>query len=222
MINTTTKMSIFHTSRRTLLKNQLIINNCIPKLSTLQIIPIRSISFNPLNIGKAIQQANEIDERFKKLDENTSTQEKVKQIIEAVKDTPELLFQLNFFFYECNKINILHNDIESRKRSLKFWYIFLTKLVPLNNAFWDTCYTLNKAQHVHKLNYRNLQNIGLLDPKNFPESFLEELGTGKYNGIDFRNVIIFSFSRPKFKEISLPKKYHKKEKAVEEKEVETS
>ncbi|KAI5964860.1 uncharacterized protein KGF55_001931 [Candida pseudojiufengensis] len=206
--STTGRLTLYNTV--TPASNNILRTTHHTKLITPYFHPIRQISFNPLNIVKAIHKANEIDERFKKLDENTSTQDKIKQIIDAVKDSPELLFQLNFFFYECNKININHDDIESRKRSLKWWYIFVFKLVPLNNAFWDTCYTLNKAQHKHKLNFKNLNNIGLLDPKNFPENFINELGTGKYNGIDFRNVIIFSFSRPKFKEISLPKKYQHK------------
>ena len=154
-------------------------------------------SFKLPNIFKAVQQANKIDERFDELGKSP-TNAKVQQVIDAVKDTPELLFQLNFFFYECRKLGITHDNVEQRKRRWNYWPNMILKLIPLNSAFWDTCYLLDKAQHLHGLSPFKLNDIGLLDPKNFPSDFIQQLATGKYNGIDFRNVIIFAFSRPKF------------------------
>ncbi|KAI5958125.1 hypothetical protein KGF57_002933 [Candida theae] len=160
-------------------------------------VTTRNLSFKIPNVFKAVQQANKIDERFEELGKSP-TKDKVQQVIDAVKDTPELLFQLNFFFYECGKLGITHDNVDKRKRRWNYWPNVILKLAPLNSAFWDTCYSLDKAQHKHSLTPFKLNDIGLLDPKNFPQDFIKQLATGKYNGIDFRNVIIFAFSRPKF------------------------
>lgn len=160
-------------------------------------VTTRNLSFKIPSIFKAVQQANKIDERFDELGKSP-TKDKVQQVVDAVKDTPELLFQLNFFFYECRKLGITHENVDQRKRRWNYWPNIIFKLIPLNSAFWDTCYLLDKAQHQHRLTPFKLNDIGLLDPKNFPPDFIQQLATGKYNGIDFRNVIIFAFSRPRF------------------------
>ncbi|KAI5958429.1 hypothetical protein CANMA_004273 [Candida margitis] len=196
---------MFHTIKRqfTVIRNPVVTrllhrtNTNTNLTSTLAYTTARNLSFKIPNVFKAVQQANKIDERFDELGKSP-TENKVQQVIDAVKDTPELLFQLNFFFYECKKLGITHDNVGQRKRHWKYWPSMILKLIPLNSALWDTCYSLDKAQHQHRLTPFKINDIGLLDPKNFPPDFIQQLATGKYNGIDFRNVIIFAFSRPKF------------------------
>ena len=52
-----------------------------------------------------------------------------------------------------------------------FSITFSSNLIPLNRAFWETMHLMNKAQHSHRLNPFKINEIGLLDPKNFPPDF---------------------------------------------------
>ncbi|KAI3405388.2 hypothetical protein KGF56_001784 [Candida oxycetoniae] len=158
---------------------------------------VRHISFKLPSIGKALTEAKRIDEKYESLG-NSPTKVKVEQVIKAVDGVPELLYQLNFFFYECKRIGILHDNAENRRRCIRYWPVFIFKLIPLNNAFWDICYSMEKADHRHRINPFKIADIGLLDPKNFPQDFVQQLATGFYNGVDFRDAIAFAISGPKF------------------------
>ncbi|CAX45408.1 conserved hypothetical protein [Candida dubliniensis CD36] len=159
--------------------------------------PVRT--FKLPSIFSAVKRANEIDEKFTNLAERPIDY-KVGEIIKQVDKEPELLFQLGFFFYECKRIGITQDLINNRKRGVLYWPIFFGNLIPLNRAFWDTMHLMNKAQHSHRLNPFKINEIGLLDPKNFPSDFYKQLLTGKYNGIDFRDTKVFSMSRPQWEE----------------------
>ncbi|CAK9435594.1 uncharacterized protein LODBEIA_P03210 [Lodderomyces beijingensis] len=166
---------------------------------TCRIATRRNISFKFPNIRQAIAEANRIDEKFEEAGKSP-VETKVQQIIAAVDGVPELLYQLNFFFCECRRIGILQDNAGQRQHSIRYWPVFMFRLIPLNSAFWDTCYFMNKAQHTHKLHPFKINDVGLLDPKNFPLEFIEELATGRYKGLDFRNTSIMTFAKPKFAE----------------------
>lgn len=59
---------------------------------------------------------------------------------------------------------------------------------------------LGKSQHNHRLNPFKVNDIGLLDPKNFPKEFYNQLLTGRYRGVDFRDRIVFSLTTPKWED----------------------
>lgn len=150
-------------------------------------------------LPNAVDRANEIDRQYKQTT-NHPTDIKIQEIIKQVEGQPDLLYQLGFFFYKCKKLGITHDNVEYRKKGILYWVMFLNNLMPLNGAFWSTMQMLGKSQHNHRLNPFKVNDIGLLDPKNFPKEFYNQLLTGRYRGVDFRDRIVFSLTTPKWED----------------------
>lgn len=150
-------------------------------------------------IPSAVERANEIDRQYKESG-NYPTETKIQEVIKLVEGEPDLLYQLGFFFYKCKKLGITRDNAESRRRGILYWIVFLNNLMPLNMAFWDTMQLMGKSQHKHRLNPFKINDIGLLDPKNFPRDFYKQVLTGRYNGVDYRDRMIFSWTTPKWED----------------------
>ncbi|KAG7662377.1 uncharacterized protein J8A68_004148 [[Candida] subhashii] len=130
--------------------------------------------------------------------EATATPVKIAQLIKVIEDKRELLFLLALYHYQCEKIGITRTNADNRQtHKLKFAAVVWFKLSGINESFWELMYSADLAHHVHNVKY-NQQDLGLLDPKNFPEDFYNELKTGIYKGLDFRDVFIISRDRPKW------------------------
>ncbi|RCK63763.1 hypothetical protein Cantr_10335 [Candida viswanathii] len=150
-------------------------------------------------IPDAVNRANAIDRQYKQSGSHP-TEVKVEEIIRQVQNEPDLLYQLAFFFQKCKRLGITQDNVESRRRLWGYWMVFLNNLMPLNGAFWDTMQLMGKSQHTHRLNPFSIGDIGLLDPKNFPRDFYKEVMTGRYKGLDYRDRVIFSWSKPKWED----------------------
>ncbi|KAL6449464.1 hypothetical protein SBY92_004377 [Candida maltosa Xu316] len=159
--------------------------------------PVRTFKLGKLT--EALQSVQQIDKKFEELSKSP-TDTKIEQIIKQVEGDSSLLYQLAFFFSKCKRLGITQDNAGNRKKGFLYWPVFLNNLMPLNRAFWDTMRGLNKAEHSHGLNPFKINDIGLLDPKNFPRDFYQQVLTGEYKGLDFKNTISFSFSRPKWEE----------------------
>ncbi|KAK6465511.1 hypothetical protein DFJ63DRAFT_310601 [Scheffersomyces coipomensis] len=153
-------------------------------------------------VFKTLKYVQDVDEQQKQL-EQAATDSKITQLIERISDNKELLYLLTLYHRECFKLGIAHESIipvKSRQNNLrfKFWYWF--KLKPINDSFWEICHLLNISNHKHGVNFNKIDDIGLLDPNHFPVEFMDQLKTGRFNDVDFRNVEIMLFNKLKFVE----------------------
>lgn len=149
-------------------------------------------------VFKSLNYVKQVDNEQDRL-QQASTQDKVDLLMEKIAHNAELLYMLSLFHYECKRLDIYPNNLQERKSSLTFWYNHFFKLVPINNSFWDLCALLNISNHNHKLS-RNIEDLGILDPKNFDEATYHQLQRGKFNSLDFTKVQTTSFTRPDFKD----------------------
>ncbi|KAK6201378.1 uncharacterized protein RJT21DRAFT_1321 [Scheffersomyces amazonensis] len=149
-----------------------------------------NIIFRSLNFIK------EVDDQQKIL-ASASTESKIEQLIMRISTNEELLYLLALFHYECAKLGFTQNDISSRQMSWKFRLAYLFKLKPINNSFWDLCHLLELSNRKHSLSMK-VNDLGLLDPQHFPKEVYQELQTGEFNGIDFKDVETVSFQKPQF------------------------
>ncbi|CAI5757322.1 unnamed protein product [Candida verbasci] len=147
------------------------------------------------NVFKFYDNVTKIEKEYKTL-EDVPTAVKINDLITRVQGHPELLYLLAFFFSECKKIGILPNNSETRTKGIRYFSRFFIKLTPLHRSFWTTCYDLEVACHKHKLHPFKINNIGLLDPKNFPIDFYNQILTGEYNGVKYKHIISFGFGGP--------------------------
>lgn len=145
----------------------------------------------------ALEEYHKIDNVFA-MNSHAPIEVKVAQVIKSIENEPTLLYQLHFLFYELSRLGITHDHVEQRRRTWKFWPLMLFNVIPLNSAFWKEMYWLEYAHRTHHLNPWKLYDLGLLDPKNFPKDFIEQLKSGSYNGHNIKDQTLFAMSRPKF------------------------
>jgi hypothetical protein len=141
-----------------------------------------------------------IDDQQSKL-EQASTQDKISLLLEKIAQNKELLYLLASYHCECKKLGIYRDNVDERQVSMKFRLVYLMRLKPIHNAFWEISQLVNISNHQHKLSM-NVKDLGLLDPKNFDKRVYQELQRGKFGDTDFRDVETVSFSRPQWKEIT--------------------
>lgn len=145
-----------------------------------------------------LKHIQEIDERVAQL-KATPVSIKVEKIMESIQDKKELLYLLALFHYKCRKIGITQESPEHRQvGKLKFWYNCVFKLKPINDSFWEVMYASNLAEHDHRVNF-NVEDLGLLDPKNFPKDVYDSIQSGVFKGLDFKDAqVVLSTDRPKW------------------------
>ncbi|CAG85645.2 DEHA2B15664p [Debaryomyces hansenii CBS767] len=150
-------------------------------------------------LANSLRYVRQVDEYQKQL-EKAPSHNKVVELMDKIENQPELLFILATFHYELSRIGIgRSNDPKTRSKLLwKYRFNYILKYSKLHNIFWEQCRYANISQHTHVLGF-NPQDIGLLDPCNFSEQTYNELQSGKYKDMAFKDVEIITFSRPPFK-----------------------
>lgn len=124
------------------------------------------------SIVKAVTSVKTIDEKFKKLSQ-TENQVKITKLIESTSQVPEINDLLVKFLKGLNHIGI--NQVKPRvglPLKLNYW-IRLPKFIQLHSIIWETCRLHDISQRHYRLKF-NIQNIGILDPKNFPLNYYKK------------------------------------------------
>ncbi|RLV90773.1 hypothetical protein JA1_004370 [Spathaspora sp. JA1] len=171
---------------------------------------VRNIRFYSVDNNKSIIKSAltgfnlfkkiELQEIKEQIGKKGKTEQLTDQLMTAIGTNKEPLYLLSLFHYECKKIGIIPENPEARSISrLKFAFNFLFKLSPIHQTFWEVCRTLD-VSHVRHVLYYDVRNLGILDPRNFPRDLYDQLQTGSYNGIDYRNVQLTINAHPKWTE----------------------
>ncbi|EGW35248.1 uncharacterized protein SPAPADRAFT_132639 [Spathaspora passalidarum NRRL Y-27907] len=136
------------------------------------------------NIFRNIE-SQEFQEEYQK---TAKTEPLTDQLMKAIGNKKEPLYLLALFHSECKKMGIVPDAPELRNvPSWKFAFNYVFKLNPIHRTFWEISRRLD-VSHIHHTLYYDVHNLGILDPRNFPAELYNELQTGIYNGLDFRNV----------------------------------
>lgn len=117
-------------------------------------------------LSKNVTKFNNIDKTYETL-LKTSDVVKIQTLINRLQDQPEIKDILSKFLKDLNAIGI-NQDVSQRFDNRYKYYTRMIKFRQLHHVFWELCKVKDISQHDHKLRI-NYENIGLLDPKNFPE-----------------------------------------------------
>lgn len=113
-------------------------------------------------IKTALNRVQVIDKHFALL-AKANDKAKVEQLIQKLDDKPEIVEILAKFMKDLNAIGI--NQSQTQRSKFRY-YIRLFKFRQLHSIFWELCALQDVSQHSHKLKF-NINQLGLLDPKNF-------------------------------------------------------
>lgn len=138
-----------------------------------------------------------IDDQQSKL-EQASVKDKISLLLEKIAHNRELLYLLASYHNECEKLGITPENTEQRQPSMKFRLMYMMRLKPIHNAFWEISQLVNISNHQHKL-AMDVKDLGLLDPKNFDRDVYDQLQRGKFGETNFKDVETVSFSRPEWR-----------------------
>lgn len=115
-----------------------------------------------------------IDNQFEKL-AKTPDQLKIDQLLTRIKEEPEITKLLSKFLTDLNGIGI--NQTGDRANAKLRYFTGMMKYRQLHTVFWELCGTHDISQHHHKLRW-DVNNIGLLDPNNFPKEYYRDVVSG--------------------------------------------
>ncbi|ODV81330.1 uncharacterized protein CANTADRAFT_29545, partial [Suhomyces tanzawaensis NRRL Y-17324] len=126
-----------------------------------------------------------VDDEQARLATEASTADKIHTLMDHIKHHRELLYLLAVFHQQCSKAGIAPGS--SRQQSWRFYWVYMTQLKPLHDSFWELCRLVEIANHPHRLRW-DVRDVGLLDPNNFDPEVYAQLQTGRFEGVDFRDV----------------------------------
>lgn len=138
-------------------------------------------------LWSSIKYANQID-NYQKVIQKVPDSAKVSQLLQKIKDRPEILKLLSYFLQELHNLNIDQGPRAVSKTKYRLYYAL--KLHRLHSVFWSSCNLLDISSHDHSLNF-NPDYLGILDPKNFTEEDYKQICEGEYNGTKFKDCEIF-------------------------------
>lgn len=127
-------------------------------------------------INRTLLKVQAIDNGFKSIG-NATTNDKITALLTQLKDKPEITNILSRFLTDLNKIGI-NQTINRHRVSKAQYYIRMMKFRQLHGVFWQLCHDNDISQRSHKLRF-NINNLGLLDPKNFPTDVYKQLTNHK-------------------------------------------
>lgn len=113
------------------------------------------------------------------------SQIKVEELLTKIEERPELLYLLSNFLKELLKIGISQD--ERNISNFKYRMYLMWKIGKLHKDFWEACHFEEISTHNHKINL-NPNDIGVLDPRNFPTEAYNQLQTGVYNKTSFKHL----------------------------------
>ncbi|CAH6721787.1 hypothetical protein CLIB1444_07S02432 [[Candida] jaroonii] len=116
-------------------------------------------------LSRNVAKFNNIDKTYETLSK-TSDVVKIQTLITRLQEQPEIKVILTKFLKDLNAIGI-NQDVSQRFDNRYKYYTRMLKFRQLHHVFWELCKVNDISQHDHKLRI-NYENIGLLDPKNFP------------------------------------------------------
>lgn len=124
-------------------------------------------------VNNALKSVQNIDKNFKALGEQAATAQKINTLVEKLDQNPEVKQMLSKFMIDLNKIGI-NQTIKRDQVPQIHYYIRILKFKQLHSVFWELCKENDISQHNHRLSY-NVNNLGLLDPNNFPSNVYKSL-----------------------------------------------
>lgn len=122
-------------------------------------------------IVNGLNSVKVIDNHFNKLAKSPD-QLKIEQLLARIEDQPEISKLLSKFLRDLNGIGI--NQKSDRTGAKWGYYARMMKYTQLHTVFWELCGTHDISQHHHKLRW-DVNNIGLLDPRNFPPEYYKQV-----------------------------------------------
>lgn len=158
-------------------------------------VPQRSKKGNFL--VNALKYVKDVDKYQEELVKNALTNDKTSYLMDQIKNSKELLYLLAVFHHELSKLGISSDSDPVNRQALlwKYRLLWILKLNRIHNVFWEACQVQDISEQDHALSL-NPAKIGILDPYNFKKEDYDQLQTGEFNGIDFRNLEIITFSNP--------------------------
>lgn len=158
-------------------------------------VPQRSRTGNFL--VNALKYVKDVDKYQEELVKNALTNDKTSYLMDQIKNSKELLYLLAVFHHELSKLGVSCDSDPVNRQALlwKYRLLWILKLNRIHNVFWEACQVQDISEQDHALSL-NPAKIGILDPYNFKKEDYDQLQTGEFNGIDFRNLEIITFSNP--------------------------
>lgn len=145
----------------------------------------------------ALNYVKDVDKYQEELVKNALTHDKTTYLMDQIKNSKELLYLVAVFHHELSKLGISCDSDPVNRHELvwKYRLLWMLKLNKIHNVFWEACQNQDISEQDHSLSL-NPAKIGILDPHNFKKEDYDQLQTGEFNGIDFRDLEIITFSNP--------------------------